>query len=150
MISLPQAGSAAANESARAALAAELAGLGCADVRSTRGERLLYATDASMYQVDPILVVVPRDVEEAVRVASWCVRRGVPLLPRGGGTSLNGQTVNLAVVLDLGAHCRGLLSVDAARARCRVEPGTVIDRLNIDLAPHGLMFAPDPATSSHN
>ena len=150
MISLPQAGSAAATESARSALAAELAGLGCADVRTSRGERLLYATDASMYQVDPILVVVPRDVDEAVRVASWCVRRGVPLLPRGGGTSLNGQTVNLAVVLDLGAHCRGLLSVDAARARCRVEPGTVIDRLNIDLAPHGLMFAPDPATSSHN
>ena len=150
MISLPQAGSAQGIESARAVLAAELAGLGCADVRSGRGERLLYATDASMYQVDPILAVVPRDVDEAVRVASWCVRRGVPLLPRGGGTSLNGQTVNLAVVLDLGAHCRGLLSVDPAAARCRVEPGMVIDRLNMLLAPHGLMWGPDPATSSHN
>ena len=150
MIALPQSGSPQALESAREALAAELASLGCEDVRSARGERLLYATDASMYQVDPLVVVVPRDVAEAVRVARWCVRRGVPLLPRGGGTSLNGQTVNLAVVLDLGAHCRGLVSLDVAAMRCRVEPGTVIDRLNLDLAPHGLMFAPDPATSSHN
>jgi FAD/FMN-containing dehydrogenase len=83
-----------------------VAGLGCADVRTSRGERLLYATDASMYQVDPILVVVPRDVDEAVRDASWCVRRGVPLLPRGGGTSLNGQTVNLAVVLGKKGHIK--------------------------------------------
>jgi FAD/FMN-containing dehydrogenase/Fe-S oxidoreductase len=150
VIALPQAGTPQATEYARAALAAELSALGCADVRSGRGERLLYATDASMYQVDPLVVVVPRDVAEAVRVAAWCVRRGVPLLPRGGGTSLNGQTVNLAVVLDLGAHCRGLVSLDARAMRCRVEPGMVIDRLNIDLAPHGLMFAPDPATSSHN
>jgi FAD/FMN-containing dehydrogenase/Fe-S oxidoreductase len=145
---LPAAGS--PSERRREAIAAALQAIGCADVRSARGERLLYATDASIYQVDPLVVAVPASVEEAVRVARWCGEHGIALLPRGGGTSLNGQCVNEAVVLDLGAHCRKLLSVDRDGMRCRVEPGIVIDRLNADLAPMGLMFAPDPATSSHN
>ena len=145
---LPAAGSSA--ERRREAIAAALQAIGCADVRSARGERLLYATDASIYQVDPLVVAVPSCIDEAVRVARWCGEHGVPLLPRGGGTSLNGQCVNEAVVLDLGARCRRLLSVDREGLRCRVEPGIVIDRLNADLAPMGLMFAPDPATSSHN
>jgi FAD/FMN-containing dehydrogenase/Fe-S oxidoreductase len=135
---------------ARARIAGALASLGCGDVRVSRPDRLLYATDASIYQVDPILAVVPQDVDEAVRVVQWCAGNGVPVLPRGGGTSLNGQTVNSAVVVDLGAHCRRVISVDAAGRRAWVEPGVVIERLNMELAPLGLMFAPDPATSSHN
>ena len=148
VITLPQHD--AATSEARARIAGALASLGCSDVRAERAERLLYATDASIYQVDPILAVVPRDIPEAVRVVQWCAAHGVAVLPRGGGTSLNGQTVNHAVVVDLGAHCRGVTAVDAARRRAWVEPGVVIDRLNLDLAPLGLFFAPDPATSSHN
>ena len=148
VITLPQHD--AATSEARARIAGALASLGCSDVRAERAERLLYATDASIYQVDPILAVVPRDIPEAVRVVQWCAAHGVSVLPRGGGTSLNGQTVNHAVVVDLGAHCRGVTAVDAARRRAWVEPGVVIDRLNLDLAPLGLFFAPDPATSSHN
>jgi FAD/FMN-containing dehydrogenase len=148
VITLPQHD--AATSEARARIAGALASLGCSDVRAERAERLLYATDASIYQVDPILAVVPRDIPEAVRVVQWCAAHGIAVLPRGGGTSLNGQTVNHAVVVDLGAHCRGVTSVDPARRRAWVEPGVVIDRLNLDLAPLGLFFAPDPATSSHN
>ncbi len=148
VITLPQHD--AATSEARARIAGALASLGCSDVRAERAERLLYATDASIYQVDPILAVVPKDVPEAVRAVRWCMANGVAVLPRGGGTSLNGQTVNSAVVVDLGAHCRGVTGVDAERRRAWVEPGVVIDRLNLDLAPLGLFFAPDPATSSHN
>ena len=148
MIPLPQLDG--RHSEARARIAGALASLGCRDVRVSRAERLLYATDASIYQVDPLLAVVPQDVDEAVRVVQWCAGNGVPVLPRGGGTSLNGQTVNAAVVVDLGAHCRRVVSVDAAGRRAWVEPGVVIERLNMDLAPLGLMFAPDPATSSHN
>ena len=148
MIPLPQLDG--RHSEARARIAGALASLGCRDVRASRAERLLYATDASIYQVDPILAVVPQDVDEAVRVVQWCAGNGVPVLPRGGGTSLNGQTVNAAVVVDLGAHCRKVISVDAAGRRAWVEPGVVIERLNMELAPLGLMFAPDPATSSHN
>ncbi|MFM9168767.1 MAG: FAD-binding oxidoreductase, partial [Phycisphaerales bacterium] len=148
MIPLPQLDG--RHSEARARIAGALASLGCRDVRVSRAERLLYATDASIYQVDPLLAVVPQDMDEAVRVVQWCSGHGVPVLPRGGGTSLNGQTVNAAVVVDLGAHCRRVTSVDAAGRRAWVEPGVVIERLNMDLAPLGLMFAPDPATSSHN
>jgi len=148
VIPLPQLD--AKQSEARARIAGALASLGCRDVRVTPAARKLYATDASFYQVDPIVAVVPADIDEAIRVVQWCAGHGVPVLPRGGGTSLNGQAVNAAVVVDLGAHCRRVLSVDEPAMRAWVEPGVVIERLNMDLAPRGLMFAPDPATSSHN
>jgi FAD/FMN-containing dehydrogenase/Fe-S oxidoreductase len=131
-------------------LARDLRALGLRDVRTGRDERMLYATEASPYQVEPIAVVVLDRPEEAVEVLRYCAERRLPVLPRGGGTSLNGQTVNEAVVLDFSARCRRVLEVDAARKRCRVEPGVVPDALNAELAPLGLMFAPDPNTASHS
>ncbi|MCX5641016.1 MAG: FAD-binding protein [Planctomycetota bacterium] len=150
MISLPQLDAVRAADAARTRIVAGLAQVGCADVRADRAERMIYATDASPFQIDPLCAVVVRDVDEAIRVVQWCAGEGIAILPRGGGTSLNGQSVNAAVVLDMGAHCRRVLSIDQERGRAWVEPGVVLDKFNADLAPLGLMFAPDPATSSHN
>jgi FAD/FMN-containing dehydrogenase/Fe-S oxidoreductase len=122
-------------------------------VRFGRHDRLLYATDASLYQVEPIGVVVPASIDDAVRVVRFCAGRDVALLPRGGGTSLAGQCVNRAVVMDFTPMCRGLRGVDVAGRTCTVEPGIGIDELNEQLAARGpgggagLFFAPDPATS---
>lgn len=110
---------------------------------------MLYATDASLYQVEPLGVVIPRTIEEGVEVIAACGRARLPVLPRGGGTSLAGQCTAEAVVVDFSAHCRRIVSIDAASRRCDVEPGVTIDGLNAELQPLGLFFAPDPATSSH-
>lgn len=131
-------------------MAEDLRALDIPDVRFDRAGRLLYATDASMYQVEPVGVVVPREPSKAALVVRYCAERGIAVLPRGGGTSLNGQTVNRAVVIDFSESCRRILEIDAPGRSCRVEPGVVNDQLNAALAPHGLMFGPDPATSSHN
>ena len=150
MISLPQLDAVRAADAVRAHIVAGLAQVGCADVRADRAGRMIYSTDASLFQIDPLCAVVVRDIDEAIRVVQWCAGEGIAILPRGGGTSLNGQSVNEAVVLDLGAYCRQVISVDAERGRAWVEPGVVLDKFNADLAPLGWMFAPDPATSSHN
>ncbi|MCE9616130.1 MAG: FAD-binding protein [Lentisphaerae bacterium] len=108
----------------------------------------LYATDASSYQIQPIGLVVPRnedDVAAAMRIAA---EYGVAVLPRGGGTSLSGQTVARALVLDFSKYMNGVLELNVAERRVRVQPGLVRDELNALLAPHGLHFAPDPATTS--
>ena len=118
------------------------------DVRFDTYSRLLYSTDASMYQVEPIGVVIPRhaaDVQAAVEIAD---RRGVALLPRGGGTSLTGQTVNRAVVLDFSRHMNRVLEVNEEELWARVEPGLVQDELNHHVRPVGLLFGPDTSTSS--
>lgn len=117
------------------------------EVRLSRHDRMLYATDASLYQVEPLAVVIPTSVEDAVRAVRFCSQRGLPILPRGGGTSLAGQCTNRAVVLDFSPNCRALLDVDAGERWCRVEPGITLDDLNDLLKTTGLFFAPDPATS---
>ncbi len=118
------------------------------EVRFDKMTRLLYATDASMYQVEPIGVVIPRhagDVQAALEVAN---RQNVPVLPRGGGTSLNGQTVNRAIVLDFSPHMSRVLEVNEAEGWARVEPGLVQDELNAHVRPLGLLFGPDTSTSN--
>src|SRR5712671_5167058 len=130
-----------------AALARDLASAVEGEVRFDLHNRMLYATDASLYQVAPIGVVIPSGVEDAVRAVEFCAARGLPILPRGGGTSLAGQCTNQAVVIDFSAGCREILSVDPGGRRCRVEPGITVDELNDRLAGAGLFFAPDPATS---
>ncbi|MBC5810401.1 MAG: FAD-binding oxidoreductase, partial [Candidatus Eremiobacteraeota bacterium] len=108
----------------------------------------LYATDASIYQIVPLGVVVPRTVDDVVAVRSICADAGVPLLPRGGGTSQCGQTVNRAVVLDTSKYLCDLEGVDVAGRRARVQPGIVLDRLNALLKSDGLFFPVDPSTAS--
>ncbi|MHC4415435.1 MAG: FAD-binding and (Fe-S)-binding domain-containing protein [Planctomycetota bacterium] len=140
---------AAGDDHARDRIARELAALIEGEVRFGRHDRLLYATDASIYQVEPIGVVIPRSVDDAERVVRFCASRDLPLLPRGGGTSLAGQAVGPAVVLDFSPHCRGVLSLKAGEKTATVEPGVVLDELNRAAARHGLMFGPDVATSTH-
>src|SRR5229473_1400924 len=118
------------------------------DVRFDTYSRLLYATDASMYQMEPIGVVIPLhagDVQAAVEIAN---QQGVPLLPRGGGTSLTGQTVNRAVVMDFSRHMGGVLEVNREELWARVQPGLVQDELNHHVRPLGLLFGPDTSTSN--
>ncbi|RMH14738.1 MAG: FAD-binding oxidoreductase [Planctomycetota bacterium] len=117
------------------------------EVRLGRHDRMLYATDASIYQVEPLAVVIPASTDDAVRAVRFCARHGLPILPRGGGTSLAGQCTNRAVVIDFSACCTALLQLDVPGHRCRVEAGLTIDDLNDLLRPSGLFFAPDPATA---
>jgi len=118
------------------------------DVRFDRTSRLLYATDASMYQVEPIGVVIPRDVGDVQAAVEVARTFGAPLLPRGGGTSLTGQTVNHAVVIDFSAHLNRVLEVNTEERWARVGPGLVQDELNHHLRPLGLLFGPDTSTSN--
>ncbi|HEV8437166.1 MAG TPA: FAD-linked oxidase C-terminal domain-containing protein [Methylomirabilota bacterium] len=118
------------------------------DVRFDTYSRLLYSTDASMYQVEPIGVVIPRHAGDAQAVIEIANRHHVPLLPRGGGTSLTGQTVNRALVLDFTPHMAGVLEVNQDELWARVEPGLVQDELNHHVRADGLLFGPDTSTSN--
>ncbi|MCI0391615.1 MAG: FAD-binding protein [Acidobacteria bacterium] len=118
------------------------------DVRFDKYSRLLYSTDASMYQVEPIGVVIPRRVDDVQAVLEVATRWDVPVLPRGGGTSLTGQTVNQAVVLDYSAHVNKLLEVNQEELWARVQPGLIQDELNQHLRPLGLLFGPDTSTAN--
>jgi FAD/FMN-containing dehydrogenase/Fe-S oxidoreductase len=119
-----------------------------AEVHGDALHRGLYATDASIYQQIPVAVVVPRTREEVALALRVARERGVPILARGGGTSLAGQTTGTGVVLDFSKHLNRLLEVDAERREARVEPGLIRDALNETLRPHGLMFAPETSTSN--
>ncbi len=116
-------------------------------VRLGAHDRLLYATDASIYQVEPLGVAIPASTDDAAAAVAWCGAHRVPMLPRGGGTSLAGQGVNRAVVIDLAPNCNALLAVDGGARTARVEPGLTIDDLNDRIRATGLFFAPDPATA---
>jgi FAD/FMN-containing dehydrogenase/Fe-S oxidoreductase len=118
------------------------------DVRFDSYSRLLYSTDASMYQVEPIGVVIPRHADDVQAVLEVANRWDVPVLPRGGGTSLTGQTVNYAVILDYSAHLNQVIEVNQEELWARVEPGVIQDELNQHLRPMGLLFGPDTSTSS--
>jgi FAD/FMN-containing dehydrogenase/Fe-S oxidoreductase len=107
-----------------------------------------YATDASHYQVTPVGVVVPRDMAAAERAIALARQEGISVLPRGGGTSQCGQTVNESLVIDCSRHLTRILELDVAGRRCVVEPGIVLDDLNRALKPHGLWFPVDISTSS--
>ncbi|HVY42032.1 MAG TPA: FAD-linked oxidase C-terminal domain-containing protein [Hyphomicrobiaceae bacterium] len=107
-----------------------------------------YATDASIYQIEPIGVVVPRTEADVAIAAQIAREEGVPLLPRGGGTSQSGQTVGRALVIDFTRHLNKVIATDAAQRTCTVEPGIVLDELNRQLRPTGLWFPVDVSTSS--
>jgi FAD/FMN-containing dehydrogenase/Fe-S oxidoreductase len=115
------------------------------DVRFDSYSRQLYATDASAYQQLPIGVVSPRSTDDVQAVMKYCADNRIPVLPRGGGTSLAGQAVNEAVVLDFKRHMDGMLSVDPDSGRARAQAGITLARLNDHLEEHGLKYAPDPA-----
>jgi FAD/FMN-containing dehydrogenase/Fe-S oxidoreductase len=116
------------------------------EVRFDAVSRALYATDASNYRIAPLAVVTPRDGEQTAAVVAVAREHGLPLLPRGAGTSMAGNAVGAAIVLDFTRHMDRVLDLDLGARLARVEPGVVAGRLNRALAPHGLLFGPDPVT----
>src|ERR1700751_2139707 len=123
--------------------------------RETQGEVLFdafsrgrYATDASIYQIEPLGGVVPKSREDAAAAIAITREEGVPVLPRGAGTSQCGQTVARALVIDCSKHLDRVIAVDVEGRRARVEPGVVLDRLNRMLRQHKLFFPVDPSTGS--
>ena len=130
------------------ALVEELSKRVSGEVRFDQYSRILYSTDASIYQIEPIGVVIPRNREDVIATVEAAHKYQVPLLPRGGGTSLAGQTVGHALVMDFSKYMNQVLEVNTDEAWVRTQPGIVVDELNHQLRPHNLMFAPDPATSN--
>ncbi|MEU1478131.1 FAD-binding and (Fe-S)-binding domain-containing protein [Streptomyces sp. NPDC005760] len=127
-----------------------------ADLReAVRGEvgfdvtsRALTTMDASNYRRVPLGVVAPRDADDVAAVLEVCRTHGVPVVPRGGGTSIAGQATGTGVVLDFTRHMNRLLALDPGARTAVVQPGLVLDRLQDAAAPHGLRFGPDPSTHS--
>jgi FAD/FMN-containing dehydrogenase/Fe-S oxidoreductase len=118
------------------------------DVRFDAFSRLLYSTDASMYQVEPIGVVLPRHLGDVQAVLDVANRTATPILPRGGGTSLTGQAVNRALVLDFSRYMARVLEVNEEERWARVQAGLVQDELNQRVGAQGLLFGPDTSTSN--
>ena len=129
-------------------LVEELKRLVDGEVRFDDVTRALYSTDASIYRIEPIGVVLPRTADDVIAVVETAARHGVPVLPRGGGTSLAGQTVGHAVVMDFSKYMRHVVEVNVEERWVRTQPGIILDELNRHLAPDGLHFAPDPSTSN--
>ncbi|TFW27794.1 FAD-binding oxidoreductase [Massilia horti] len=130
------------------ALAVELSREISGEVRFDGGSRSLYATDASNYRQVPIGVVIPHTVDGLLKTLEICRKHNAPVLARGAGTSLCGQTCNVAVVIDTSKYLNRVISVDPQSRLARVEPGAVCDSLRHAAEKHGLTFGPDPAT--HN
>jgi FAD/FMN-containing dehydrogenase/Fe-S oxidoreductase len=118
------------------------------EVRFDQVSRALYSTDASVYQIEPIGVVVPRSAEAVVAAIAVAGRYGVPITPRGGGTSQAGQSIGAGLVLDTSKYLNRVLEINLDERWARVEPGLVLDDLNLALRPHGFRFAPDVSSAS--
>src|SRR5213592_3451109 len=118
------------------------------DVRFDRASRLMYSTDASIYEIEPIGVVIPRTHEDVFATMEIARDFRVPVLPRGGGTSLAGQTVGEAVVIDMSKHLNRVLDVNKEERWAIVEPGVVQEQLNLHLRPMGFLFRPDTSTAN--
>ncbi len=129
-------------------LAAALAAAVSGEVRFDAYSRHLYSRDASMYAIEPVGVVFPRDADDVAAVVSVAAAAGVPVLPRGAGTSLAGQAVGAAVVMDFSRHMDKILEIDAEAGTARVQPGVVQEQLNAAAGAHGLKFGPDTSTAN--
>ena len=114
-------------------------------MRFTTADRAMWSADASNYRRVPIGVVVPRDVADAEAALSMCRAHDVPVLPVGARTSIAGQAVNTAVVLDFTRHVNRVLEIDPQARTARAEPGVICDALRDAAAPHALTFGPDPS-----
>lgn len=119
------------------------------EVRFDAGTRALYATDASNFRQPPIGVVIPRTIDAVVATHRVCAVHDVPLLSRGAGTSLSGETVNHAVVIDFSKYLHAVLDIDVDSRHARVQPGAINDVVNHHARRHGLVFGPDPSTHAY-
>ena len=129
-------------------LVAALTGAGIAEVDAGTRRRAEYSSDASNYRVVPEVVVFPRHADEVIAALDVCRTLGVPLTPRGAGTSIAGNAVGTGVVLDFSRHLDRVLSIDPEARTAVVEPGAILDAITAAAAPHGLRFGPDPSTHS--
>jgi FAD/FMN-containing dehydrogenase/Fe-S oxidoreductase len=118
------------------------------EVRFDKVSRALYSTDASVYRIEPVGVVVPRSREDIVRTVQICRKHRCSITMRGGGTSQAGQAIGQGLQIDTSKHFNQILEVNPAERWARVEPGIVLDELNAQLKQHGLRFAPDISTAS--
>jgi FAD/FMN-containing dehydrogenase/Fe-S oxidoreductase len=132
----------------RSSLAARLRRELDAEVMFDAASRGRYSTDASIYQLQPIGIVVPRTEEAARGAIAIAAAEGIPILPRGAGSSQCGQAVGEALVIDHTKYLNRALSIDAQAAAAIVQPGIVLDALNAQLRPHGLWFPVDVSTSA--
>jgi len=117
------------------------------EVRFDTLSRVLYSTDASNYQIEPVGVIIPRTLDDINKTVEISSAHGVPILPRGGGTSLAGQAVGHAVVIDHSKYLNKVIEVDKDAQTVRTEPGIYLEQLNLQLRQYGLMFGPDPSTA---
>jgi FAD/FMN-containing dehydrogenase/Fe-S oxidoreductase len=140
-------GMAGTTEVDRRALARDLRDALEGEVRFDTAARALYATDASNFRQVPIGVVIPRTTGDVVATHEVCRRHGAPILPRGAGTSLSGETVNVAVVVDCSKYLNRIDEADAERRLIRVEPGAINEKVNEHA--DGLIFGPDPSTHAY-
>jgi FAD/FMN-containing dehydrogenase/Fe-S oxidoreductase len=119
------------------------------EVRFDEGSPAAYSTDSSNYRQVPLCVVIPRDIDAVVETIRVCFECNAPVLSRGAGTSLAGETCNNGVVIDWSKYCHRIESIDSETRTAVVEPGVVLDELNRAAAEFGLMFGPRPATHAH-
>src|SRR5262245_57791456 len=127
-------------------LARKLARHSTCEVRCDFQSRQLYSTDASIYQIEPLGVAIPRTSEDLHTTVNAAREFGVSIVPRGGGTSLSGQSIGRGLVIDCSKYLNRILDFDASGRTVRVQPGVVLDQLNRKLLPDGLWFGPDVAT----
>ncbi len=120
------------------------------DLRTDQFSKILYSTDASMYQQMPHGVLIPNSAEDVHAAIELAHRYEMPILARAGGTSLAGQCTNEALVIDATKHLNKVIELNVEERWVRVQPGLVLDQLNRYLRPHGLQFGPDPASSSRS
>jgi len=118
------------------------------EVRFDEASRFLYSTDASIYEIQPKGVVIPLTHEDVFATMEVAREFKVPVLPRGGGTSLAGQTVGDAVIIDMSKHLNRVLDVNRDERYAIVEPGVVQEQLNLHLRPMGYLFGPDTSTAN--
>src|SRR5437899_9870172 len=126
---------------------ATLTGANC-EIAFDNLTRQLYATDASIYQIEPIGVAFPRSVRQAAAIIGAAGQAGIPIIPRGAGTGLVGGAIGEGLVIDFSRYNRQITELDLERRTVRVGPGVILDNLNHFLRPHGFCFGPDVATSS--
>ncbi|MEM1007939.1 MAG: FAD-binding oxidoreductase, partial [Myxococcota bacterium] len=118
------------------------------EVRVDSTSRMLYATDASIYDMDPLGVVLPKHEADLIRIVEICGQSGIPLIPRAGGTSLSGQCVGDGLVLDISKYMNQILEQNLEQRWIWAQPGVIQDHINFTMAPHGLHFGPDTSTSN--
>ncbi len=117
------------------------------DIRTDAASRILYSTDASIYQIEPMGVALPRTQEDLIAAVELAAKYKIPILPRGAGTSLAGQAIGNSLILDCSRWLDHIVEIDAESRSATIEPGVVLSALNFASAQHGLMFGPDPASA---